>query len=330
MSKQKEYTRLPGKGRSVIVFLETLWLGKDHVLAIYSKRLAEDYKRFYFNDIQAILTQKDNHGRFISIIYGILAAFFSLFLLDGWSSFPGITMLFFLLLLLINWLRGPTCKTYIRTAIQTERLPSLHRLKNACRVMDRLKPLIENAQGALGPDDPAFQASARSHGGPPLPRYGQGSPSRSAALKKERGTVHKILFPVLLCDGALSVADLFYNHWIFTALGSAFFMGIGVTVIMAIVRQNNSDLNKNIQNLTWITLFYFIFYFAYSMILNYILALQNTFANPQTAYGNLALMKMLAYMDPFEHEWLLAGFLYSIVGGVSLGTIGLVLFRKRR
>jgi hypothetical protein len=329
MPKTKEYSKLPGKGRSAVITFETLWLGKDHVLAIYSKRFSEEYKRFYFKDIQAIITRKNRHGLFINIILGLISSFFSLFLLDGWSYFPGITAILFLLLLLINWLRGPTCNTYIQTAIQTEALHSLNRLKTAQKVMDRLKPLIEGAQGALRPEDITAETSTRKPAAPLRPRYQHGSALPATALKHESGTVHKLLYSVLLSDGVLTTIDLFNNHWIFSALGSLFTIGIAITVIMAVVRQNNTDLKKSIQNLTWISLIYFIIVFILSITISYILLFQNMLTNPEVAYDNLAIMRILSSMNPFEHVWLLVFFLIGIFGGLSLGFSGLMMLRKR-
>ena len=57
------------------------------------------------------------------------------------------------MLLLINMYRGPTCETKLLTAVQTEKLHSLHRLKNAFKVMDRLRPHIQSAQGTLSRED---------------------------------------------------------------------------------------------------------------------------------------------------------------------------------
>ena len=41
---------------------------------------------------------------------------------------------------------GTTCRCLIRTAVQTEELPSLRRVRNADKVLARIRPLIESAQ----------------------------------------------------------------------------------------------------------------------------------------------------------------------------------------
>jgi hypothetical protein len=46
----------------------------------------------------------------------------------------------------VNWLRGPTCICHLKTAVQTENLPSLNRVKNIQKILGMLKPKIEKAQ----------------------------------------------------------------------------------------------------------------------------------------------------------------------------------------
>lgn len=43
--------------------------------------------------------------------------------------------------------------THLHTAVQTERLPSLNRWKKTLRVLDRIRPLIIAAQGAISPEE---------------------------------------------------------------------------------------------------------------------------------------------------------------------------------
>src|SRR5437016_13358775 len=47
------YRRLPGKQRGWIR-KSSLWEGEDHLLLVRGTRFAEDYRRFYYRDIQAI------------------------------------------------------------------------------------------------------------------------------------------------------------------------------------------------------------------------------------------------------------------------------------
>ncbi len=63
----------------------------------------------------------------------------------------------FLAILVANLVLGPTVTTYLRTAVQTEELPSLNTLRRARNAMDKLRPLITAAQGELAPGNVAEQ-----------------------------------------------------------------------------------------------------------------------------------------------------------------------------
>ena len=167
---EKMYRRLPGREAGLLSY-SRLWLGPDHLLlARTTLFFSEEYKRFYFRDIQAIITRRTERREILNIIliltaivFGVLAAFTN----DGWSAFSvGMTGTL-LVALLVNWLRGPTCVCHVRTAVHIEELSPLKRFRAARKVIDRLKPSIEMAQGPLAPEllrpkPPVVQAAAPS------------------------------------------------------------------------------------------------------------------------------------------------------------------------
>jgi hypothetical protein len=160
MAATRDYKRLPGAGYTLISRC-SLWLGRDHLLAAETTFFTETYRRFYFHDLQAVVIQESRARRdwtlILGLISGLITALFGLILLvssldtAGWIIFA---ILEFPLLagLLVNALRGPTCKCRLQTAVQTVELPSLRRLRKAERVMDTLRPLVEQAQGFVTPD----------------------------------------------------------------------------------------------------------------------------------------------------------------------------------
>jgi hypothetical protein len=161
-AKERSYKSLPGRGIrrqgpvSVSAIRSRLWLAKDHLLNIDSQWYSEDYKRFYFRDIQAFMICKTTRGRTVNIVMAALAvpaAVAALVSTDGfaimWWSVAG----FFSAVAIINALYGPTCICHVKTAVQTDELPSLRRLWQARKVLARLQPLITEAQGQLKPEE---------------------------------------------------------------------------------------------------------------------------------------------------------------------------------
>jgi hypothetical protein len=148
---EKVYRRLSGRDAGLLSY-SRLWLGPDHLLLARTAFFSEEYKRFYFRDIQAVVTRRTERREiltviliFTTVVFGVLAAFTD----AVWHAVLVVITLTLFVALLVNWLRGPTCVCHLRTAVQTEELSPLKRSRATRRVIDKLKPNIERAQGAL-------------------------------------------------------------------------------------------------------------------------------------------------------------------------------------
>ncbi len=145
---ERIYHRLPGRGRQFLNS-STLWEAADHLLLVQSHLVSESYRRFFFRDVQALVVCETKSGLVMTIVLaalGALACVPMAFVPDGWwMAFVALALLFFLPAL-INFLRGPTCRCTLRTAVQTQDLPSLNRLKIARKVLARLQPKIAAVQ----------------------------------------------------------------------------------------------------------------------------------------------------------------------------------------
>lgn len=157
--EQIKYRRLPGTRRAHVRFTR-LFLGPDHLLMIETTGYVENYKRFYFRDIQAIAIRKTRHafigncclGALLLLEVAALLAYFS-------SPDQEIAILIPLLFvtvttavgLIVNALAGTSCICHIRTAVQTERLAPLNRVRKAKKALAALETLIHEVQGE--PDD---------------------------------------------------------------------------------------------------------------------------------------------------------------------------------
>jgi hypothetical protein len=158
--------------------------------------------------------------------------------------------------LVVNWLRGPTCKCFFQTAVQAEKLPSLNRLRKAHRVIARIRPLIENAQGML-----TREAVARGMTQMPQPGGVEAisSPPRIAKpLRNERGQVHQALFYLLLIDTVHTIVSVFYHNRVITGLSGLMLLGYLGLLTTSLVKQTNSNLSVSVKRITWGVLAYFI------------------------------------------------------------------------
>ena len=146
-----QYKRLPGRGRTW-TGTARLWLGADHILSAQTTGYSEVYKRFFFPDIQAITVCKTDLGKIWNAVLGVPAAFFALLAVFQTGTAAVVLLSIaglFALPLVINVVLGATCMCHVRTAVQSERLHALSRMRAARRVVNRIRPLIVAAQGEI-------------------------------------------------------------------------------------------------------------------------------------------------------------------------------------
>lgn len=159
--------RTPRRFAVATVSRVSLWLGSDHLLHVEHNGFTESYKRFYFRDIQAIIVQETARRNIWNAVLGLPLAICLIGVIATavppanlagmfvWSVFAALL----LLPLVINNLRGTACTCYLRTAVQTEELGSLGRIRQTQKVLVKIRPLIAAAQGQLT----AEEVSVRMH-----------------------------------------------------------------------------------------------------------------------------------------------------------------------
>jgi hypothetical protein len=178
MATKRPYKRLPGTGyrRTVptwLIFLAffgigifalllrgrrvQLWEGEEELMLVESNGYVESYKRFNYSNIQGFIIRKTNGAKiatYILIAFVVCFAALAIAVSDvgGRIALIVIASVFFLLAL-VNGLLGQSCETFVRTAVQTDDLPSLDRLPRARKVINRLRPRIAAAQGQLAAEE---------------------------------------------------------------------------------------------------------------------------------------------------------------------------------
>jgi hypothetical protein len=325
-SEISTYQRLPGKKKGFLIGHHTLWQGSDHLLQIYSRFGVEDYKRYYFDDIQAIIARKTGSGKIQNIVLAAITGLFCLFAVisgGGWSFFNAAIAAAFALILLINVLRGPTCETILLTAVQAEKLHSLHRLKKTEPVMNRLRSIIERRQGRINPA--RYDQQPGSSQGPRNERSAGGTTKHSPkGQKPERGRVHLFLFALLVADGLIAASGLMLTHVALTLLGSAVTMLLGICVVVALVKQQESTLKPPLRTLTWVALGYVCF----SFIAGYIVSMGIAFRHPEILRNQWELFQLLSSTTPWESPLIMTANIIAISGAAVIGIPGLFMLKN--
>lgn len=157
-----KYQPLPGRGRNWMG-TSRVWLGEDHVLLVQSRGYTESYRRFFFKDIQAIVVQRTHTGKTWNGIWSGLWALFAILAAVVQDSVGAIILLSlgapFGIAFIVNLILGPMSTCHIRTAVQTERIPALSRLRSTQKFIARIEPFIVAAQGELPPETLSALAS---------------------------------------------------------------------------------------------------------------------------------------------------------------------------
>lgn len=183
--REKIYRRLPGRGTNFVQYFH-LYQGPDHLLLVISSGFYENYKRFFYHDIQSITLEKTIMASVWTAVWAFFFFIFGTFTVfadPGPAIALGIMAAIFLGLLIGNLALGPTCKCIIRTAVQTETLSNFRRLRSTRKVLARIEELIRSAQGDLGQEElqqkwqQGAYAAAGSAYAPPVQEPAQPAPA---------------------------------------------------------------------------------------------------------------------------------------------------------
>ena len=336
---EKEYQRLTWArlrrtgALAAFATRSSLWLAKDHLLCIDSSGgYAEEYKRFYFRDIQAIVLRQTRRRLWVNVVFGTLAALFlGITILTApagspaqWSAdelvggtFLASITLFLGGLTVINTLKGPGCTCYVRTAVQTEVMPSLNRLGRARKVLNRIRPLIEAAQGSLSPEEIASNlANPHLQNAPPVIGRYKAAPV-TVPPRYYAGAAHLVLFWLLLADVPLTAVSILYDSdWM--DLASVLLLLVTVAyAITSMVKQRNTTLPAALKRLPWMVLGWAALMVVTAIVYGIVLVINN----PEALDRSLSALD-----DPV----VLVMTVISTTGTAALGFAGLVLLRRFR
>lgn len=161
-----EYRRLPGAsyggaGRA------RLWLGGDHLLEVGSWIAAERYRRFPLADIRALVIEPTRIAFIWTVVSGSLLLL-ALLAIGGaaWGTtrvtdkeavvalwafvgMAGFVAVFLVVILIVNLVRGPSCRCTLQTGAGPRVLAAPTRRRTADRVCQQLAAEIETAQASL-------------------------------------------------------------------------------------------------------------------------------------------------------------------------------------
>jgi hypothetical protein len=339
---RERYRKLPGRRRGFI-FGSSVWMGSDHLLLVKSQRFREEYKRFYFRDIQAIVTAKaprfhiSTRAVLIAALwcaaYGPLAVGLAAVGRLGLATAGRLGWFFWVVAaaLPIAWVYVSafrSCRCRIYTAVSSEELPSLYRTWTARRFLAKVEPAVAQAQGAIE-GNWAEAVDDKQIGPPAEGRIGLMMPGAAAPLapppppaQTARNPV-SFFFVASLCLGGLADlvtlrASVNAGHWILMG-----FLLLQIAAAVAVVVQTYQGLLRPAMRNLAITFLASvgIWYYAVQMAAGFAISYQNaTSHDPKVTQVELAPLALIGY--PVSR---------GIAGGIALvlGLAGVALLLRR-
>jgi len=339
-SQREGYVRLsPGWLFSVTLgTTQTIWLGTDHLLcATNMLGISEERKHIRYRDIQALSAVRTQGWHWWTAFF--LLAFLPPCILAAWP-FSGtdfaIRILWaslafpFGISLILNLLRGPTCRIKLTTAVQTIDLSSLSRWRRGLRALALLKSRIEEAQGRASPEDLAREMTM------PVPGAEEAAASGAAPQEDRAGPGwHVAMFGLLLCGAAYHLVLVSRLSTILWIGGALLYMLVFAVALVALTRHRRAGFGRPLRVLTWTVLGFVGTLISVDGMLPTFYAIQaasrpgaSPFGNSQLAVLQRAIPAMRESGGIWIFVWSVAG-LSAAIGAAGLVMLGIASARRR-
>ena len=307
MNGATQYRKFPGS--SGMLLKTKLWLGPDHVLRVRRSLFSEEYRRYYFRDIQAIvLIEKDSLALYFYVLAGMVALGAGLLLYNRHPAWAAVTGLLSAFVAMLGW-QNQDCICALKTAVSNDVLRPLGRLRYARPAIALLREAVEAAQGAwTGDAQPAGQESAARPEAPKAPEI---------PLRHEEGLVHVWLFALMLLAAAISAFESFQRSTALTLFNSVIGLAIMALVIFAAIKQRGTDLPRSVRRVVAASVVWLVASVGLGMFLGIVLVASMDLKHPD--------QKALE-----RHPAMVATRWVSVAVYGALGSVGLALTLRHR
>lgn len=330
----QSYKKFPGKKRKLFGS-DRLWVGHDHLLLVESTGISEEYKRFYYKDVQAINLVKTKKAYYLSLVFGILllisagACVFSM--MDaklGPAGFFGIIAIVFAVFIIRLWLGRGITNCWMYSSVQKEKLTPVNTIKKAETFYSIVMPRIEKAQGSLSKEVLETQKQRVESGG-----VGTTDKLLSRNAKKTPVTIstifHQILFFLFLILGVMSIFCLYNRSAGMLLFAGLVFMLTVIFNVISLARQAGSSLPNSLKNITIASIVFVAVagiagYFEYMFFL---VSMGDAFL--RVSHNQWEMLRLVAQVSPFDYPVLLAIDIVTISFSFILGCFGLLFVRRQ-
>jgi hypothetical protein len=99
---------------------------------------------------------------------------------------------------------------------------------------------------------------------------------------------------------------------------------MGIFVIIALVKQHDSDVMQSVRTLTWVTLGFV----GISFVTGYIFGVVYAMKQPGIMVNQWKMLKSISGISPWESHFMLGITIFVICGALFLGLPGLLMLKK--
>lgn len=265
--KSTPYRRIAGA--SGISRRQRLWLGPDHALFVNSNVLSEEYRRFYYSDIQAIvIAQVESPARFYGWVVGAMTGIFMLALVSTghpiWATLCALACAGFIAFALTR----PAVRWSLQTRTSTQELPPLRTPEAARAALEALREEIEKAQGPL----PAEWLSGYPDVAPPM---------APPPLHPYRGAAHYAAYTAMLLVAILTPFRLTVQSAALPYALAATHVSLIALAVIAAVKQHRSSIGRMARAVVAVALVWAAASYIAEQVI-YASRVQDVFRNPRS------------------------------------------------
>lgn len=306
----------------------SLWLADDHLLVIETSCFLlcyrETYRRLDYANIQAVTHCKSPRGVILHVVIGLLlAVWLTVLLTIGTDGGPGTLLavvwgVISLGLLVIHWVKGPTCNLVVQTAVKPWRLRMVSRQKHADVVLAALESRCGEAQVDLA--------------GAPSEAPGEAAPAVVDDSPRVVGP-HPVALPAWICLLAYAVmiaGEMMWNELPATLLMLVF---SGAAFILLLMATNRGGGANAVGGRGWLLsgLGVLAIDVAAGYLIIFSTMMQGFAAGGAKPQQQVSMLKTLARMPEGSPDALVAGVyvLAAATAAVALGGMIAVLRRGR-
>ena len=248
-----DYKRLAGGAR----IRGSLWEGRDHLLYIDSvgflAEFTENYRRIDYAKIRALVFGRTSSWYATLILQALVVIVFGWVEVQWWLhravrygndytpfAVIGIPVLLLTIPYFINnWVKGPTCKLMVHTAVQILHVKPVRRVKEARRIVARVTELcLQHQDGVplttISPQSPSAAAPAvalkKPFSGSPFMRWG---------------------FLGLLVGGGLAIGEMYVDSVLYFVADVLLNLAAGIAVVVGLLRCSGVDLPGGLKGAVW-------------------------------------------------------------------------------